>query len=115
MDESERQFEDLAQLFSALGHPVRLQILLQTIDGEFCVQEIGERLDRSQPNVSQHLTVLRERGLVIPKRRGKKVCYRLANQGIREIIMCAMHVVGDEACEWPSRASEHPPEVVQWN
>jgi len=98
MDASEREFEDLAQLFKALGHPLRLQILMQTLDGEFCVQEIGDRLDRNQPNVSQHLTVLRERGLVIPRRRGKKVCYRLANEDIREIIMRAMGVVrGDGA------------------
>lgn len=98
MDATEREFEDLAQLFKALGHPLRLQILMQTLDGEFCVQEIGDRLDRNQPNVSQHLTVLRERGLVIARRRGKKVCYRLADEGIREIIMRAMGVVrGDGA------------------
>lgn len=97
MDTSEGQFEDLARFFRALGHPARLQILMQTIDGEFCVQEIGERLDRSQPNVSQHLTVLRERGLVVPERRGKRVCYRLADEGIREIIMRAMEAVGGGA------------------
>ena len=93
MDASEREFEDLAQLFKALGHPARLQILMQTLEDEFCVQEIGERLDRSQPNVSQHLTVLRERGLVVPERRGKRVCYRLADEGIREIIMRAKALV----------------------
>jgi len=90
MDATEREFEDLAALFKALGHPARLQILMQTIDGEYCVQEIGDRLDRSQPSVSQHLTVLRERGLVVPERRGKRVCYRLADEGVREIITRAM-------------------------
>jgi DNA-binding transcriptional ArsR family regulator len=97
MEASEREFEGLAQLFKALGHPARLQILMQTIDGEFCVQEIGEKLDRSQPNISQHLTVLRERGLVAPKRRGKKVCYRLADDGIREIITCAKRLTEESA------------------
>ncbi|MFO8078877.1 MAG: metalloregulator ArsR/SmtB family transcription factor [Armatimonadota bacterium] len=97
METSQREYEDLAQLFKALGHPARLQIIMQTIDGEFCVQEIGERLDRSQPNVSQHLTVLRERGLVVPERRGKKVCYQLADEGVREIITRAMEVIGRDA------------------
>ncbi len=97
METSQREYEYLAQLFKALGHPARLQIIMQTIDGEFCVQEIGERLDRSQPNVSQHLTVLRERGLVVPERRGKKVCYQLADEGVREIITRAMEVIGRDA------------------
>ncbi len=96
MDLSDREFEDLAELFKALGHPARLQILMQTIDGEFCVQEIGEKLDRSQPNISQHLKVLRERGLVIPRREGKKVCYHLADARIKEIITRAMEVHGAE-------------------
>lgn len=96
MDTSDRQFEDLAQFFKALGHPARLQILMQTINGEFCVQEIGEKLDRSQPSVSQHLTVLRERGLVVPERRGRKVCYRLADDGIREIITRAMRLIDED-------------------
>lgn len=90
---TEREFEDLAGLFKALAHPARLQILMQTIDGEYCVQEIGEKLDRSQPSVSQHLTVLRERGLVVPERRGKRVCYRLANEGVRKIITRAIDVI----------------------
>jgi ArsR family transcriptional regulator len=93
MDANERDFEGLAQFFKALGHPARLQILMQTLEDEFCVQEIGERLDRSQPNVSQHLAVLRDRGLVVPKRRGKRVCYRLADEGVREIITRAKALV----------------------
>jgi len=105
MDASERDFEDLGQFFKALGHPARLQILMHTLEGEFCVQEIGEKLDRSQPNVSQHLTVLRERGLVIPERRGKRVCYRLADERIGQIIMRAMQLLDDDGSDRVTLAS----------
>jgi len=82
-------YEGLAGIFKALGHPVRLKLLAKTIDGEFCVQDLGNDLDRSQPNISQHLGVLRERGLVIPERRGKKVCYRPAHDRIADLIRLA--------------------------
>jgi DNA-binding transcriptional ArsR family regulator len=82
-------YERLAALFRALGHPVRLRILVKTLEGEFCVQDLGEHLDRSQPSVSQHLAVLRDRGVVIPERRGKKVCYRPANDRIAAVIQSA--------------------------
>jgi ArsR family transcriptional regulator len=82
-------YERLAVLFKALGHPVRLRILAKTLQGELCVQDLGEHLDRSQPSISQHLAVLRDRGVVIPERKGKKVCYRLANDRIAEVIDAA--------------------------
>ncbi|MGC9317887.1 MAG: ArsR/SmtB family transcription factor [Armatimonadota bacterium] len=82
-------YEELADLFKALGHPVRLRILAKTFDEEFCVQDLGEHLGRSQPNVSQHLAVLRERGLVTAERKGKRVCYRPADGRIAEVIQVA--------------------------
>lgn len=89
MEELIDDYEGLAAIFKALGHPIRLKVLAKTISGEFCVQDLGDHLDRSQPNISQHLAVLRERGLVIPERRGKKVCYRPADDRIAELIRLA--------------------------
>ncbi len=86
MAEEDRDYQRLADVFKALGHPTRLKILAKTIGAEFCVQDLGEQLDRRQPNISQHLTVLRERGLVTAERKGKNVCYRSADGRITEII-----------------------------
>ncbi|MEA3402969.1 MAG: metalloregulator ArsR/SmtB family transcription factor [Armatimonadota bacterium] len=88
-------YGDLADLFKALGHPARLRILAKTIDQEFCVQDLGEHLGRSQPNVSQHLAVLRERGLVIAERKGKRVCYRPADARIAELIQMAAETLDE--------------------
>lgn len=79
-------YEGLAEVFRALAHPVRLQILMRTIDAELCVQDLRDDLERSQPNISQHLTVLRERGLVVAERRGKRICYRARDERLKQII-----------------------------
>jgi len=82
-----------AQLFRALGHPARLGILLRIVEGEFCVRELQAHLGRSQANISQHLTVLRERGLVIPQRRGNQVCYYLSDPRIASLVELAAELV----------------------
>ena len=87
-----RDYEPLAQMFKALGHPTRLGIIAKIISGEFCVIELQEHLDRSQANLSQHLAVLRERGLAIPERQGNKVCYRLADERITQIVALAADI-----------------------
>ncbi|MBU0608241.1 MAG: metalloregulator ArsR/SmtB family transcription factor [Armatimonadetes bacterium] len=76
-------------MFRALAHPARLQILMKIVEGELCVQDLQDDLERNQPNISQHLTVLRDRGLVIAERKGKRVCYRPADERIVELIKLA--------------------------
>lgn len=93
MRERTGDYEALAEAFRALAHPVRLRILMKTIEGELCVQELQNDLDRNQANISQHLTVLRERGLVVAERRGKKVCYRPADERIAQVIRLAASIV----------------------
>ena len=92
MVQNRRDYQRLASVFRALGHPSRLQILTKTIGAEVCVQDLGDQLDRRQPHVSQHLAVLRDRGLVVPERRGRTVCYRPADSRIAEIIELAAEV-----------------------
>ncbi len=69
---------DLASArLKAMGHPTRLRILeLLRRDG-CCVGDIERRLELRQSNVSQHLRILRECGLVTQERRGSTTCYSL--------------------------------------
>lgn len=74
----ERDSEQLAAAFRALGDPVRLRLLgllLAAEDGEVCACDLTEPLGRSQPTVSHHLKVLREAGLVRATRRGTNMLY----------------------------------------
>jgi len=70
----------MAQVFKALGDPVRLR-LVSLIGahqgGEVCVCELTEAFDLTQPTISHHLKVLREAGIITSERRGTWVYYRL--------------------------------------
>ena len=70
----------LAQVFKALGDPVRLR-LVSLIGahqgGEVCVCDLTTAFELTQPTISHHLKVLREAGIITSERRGTWVYYRL--------------------------------------
>jgi ArsR family transcriptional regulator, arsenate/arsenite/antimonite-responsive transcriptional repressor len=70
----------LAQVFKALGDPVRLRLMSligAREGGEVCVCDLTSAFDLTQPTISHHLKVLREAGLIDSERRGTWVYYRL--------------------------------------
>jgi len=82
------QADDLAQMFKALGDPVRLRLLsmiASAADGEICVCELTPGFDLSGPTISHHLKVLREAGLVGAERRGTWVYYRPRPTNLRQL------------------------------
>jgi ArsR family transcriptional regulator, arsenate/arsenite/antimonite-responsive transcriptional repressor len=66
------------ELFKAFADPVRLRLLNLLADGEVCVCHLHEALDLPQSTVSRHLAYLRKRGLVVGRKEGLWVHYRLA-------------------------------------
>lgn len=66
-----------AVLMKALADENRLRIVALLSGGEVCVCHIAAALDLSQPNASQHLTVLKNAGVVQGERRGSWIHYRL--------------------------------------
>jgi ArsR family transcriptional regulator len=71
---------ELAQVFKALGDPVRLRLLSMIASragGEVCVCDLTPAFDLSQPTISHHLKLLRQAGLIDSERRGTWVYYRL--------------------------------------
>lgn len=70
--------KELEQLFKGLADQTRLRILNLLIHGELCVCDIQYVLESSQTNVSRHLTYLRNSGLVLDRREGARIYYRLA-------------------------------------
>ncbi len=82
-----RALESGAECIKALGHRERLKILCCLLDGERCVGELEQRIALHQPNLSQHLTVLRRTGLVETRRDSKRIYYRIQNPHV----VCIMH------------------------
>jgi len=74
-----------SETFKALAHPVRCGILVLLNQHEYSVKEICEDLHRRQSNISQHLQILRESGLLTFKKKGRRRIYKL-NQDQKEIV-----------------------------
>jgi ArsR family transcriptional regulator, arsenate/arsenite/antimonite-responsive transcriptional repressor len=75
---AEGDAEELAAAFKVLSDPVRLRLLslIAVRDGETCACELVHVLDRSQPTISHHLSVLHDAGLLEREKRGRWVWYR---------------------------------------
>ena len=83
----------ISNVFKALAHPTRLQIIKLLKGGEMCVCDILPNLDSEQSNTSQHLTVLRNQGIVESKKDGAKVVYAIRNKEVYEMINLAETII----------------------
>lgn len=71
-----------ADVLKTLAHPRRLEILHRLAGGPIEVGRLADELGLSQPNVSQHLAVLRSAGVVDAERTGREVRYRLSDPDV---------------------------------
>lgn len=84
MQESLRQFK--ANIFQALSHPTRIAIMEQLRDGEKSAGTLIESLSIEQANASQHLTILRIKQIVVSRKEGNQVFYRVRDPIIIELL-----------------------------
>ena len=76
-----------AQILKALAHPTRLYIVEMLLEGEKCVNDIKDLFDVTQPNISQHLNILKFSGVVDYRQVKNLRCYFLKNpERIKKII-----------------------------
>ncbi len=75
-------FELHAEVCKIFSHPKRLQIIETLRDKELPVSEVVDRLEIPKANVSQHLAVLRQKKVVVTRREGLNIYYRIANPKI---------------------------------
>lgn len=72
----------VAERFKILAEPIRLRILQSLEAGELSVTDITAAVDSTQPNVSKHLKLLQDSGLVARRQEGNTVFYRIADESI---------------------------------
>ena len=77
-------FKMQAEICKTLSDPKRLMLVHELRDGELSVGQLGTRLELPQANVSQHLAILRKRGIVSTRREGTTIYYSLASCKIGE-------------------------------
>lgn len=83
----------VSKVFKALAHPTRVQIIKLLKGGELCVCDILPSIDSEQSNTSQHLTVLKNQGLVESRKEGSKVIYSIRNQEVQEMLTLAESII----------------------
>ncbi len=86
-----------AKLFRGFSDPSRLNILETLRQGPRTVSEIVEVTKLSQSNVSNHLSCLRDCGLVVAEQEGRYVIYRLSDDRVGELLALAETLLADVA------------------
>lgn len=75
----EEDIERASRSLKAMSHPLRLKILCTLGDQEVSVQEIVESVGTSQSNISQHLAILRDKGILASRKDANRVYYRVGD------------------------------------
>lgn len=82
---SDQALELIAKRFRVLSEPIRLRLVNLLRNGEMTVTELTSGLNTSQPNVSKHLKMLADSGILRREQRGNTVYYAIADQSIFEL------------------------------
>ena len=90
MDKSEFaknvSFDREAEILKVLGHPVRLKIIAGLMSESCNVKKIWECLELPQATVSQHLALLKNKGIIDGRREGVEVFYKVVNKDAEAIV-----------------------------
>jgi len=76
---SDADIERASRSLKAMSHPLRLKILCTLGDQEVSVQEIVDQVGTSQSNISQHLAILRDKGILATRKDANRVYYRVSD------------------------------------
>lgn len=83
----------VSNIFKALSHPTRLQIVKLLKEKPLCVCEILPQLESEQSNTSQHLTILKNQGIVESKKDGSMVIYKIKSPQVYKMIDIAEGII----------------------
>jgi len=75
----------IARRFRAIGEPLRIRLLDSLREGEATVNELADELGASQQNVSKHLTVLADAGVLARRKEGTRVYYAIADDTVLDL------------------------------
>lgn len=87
------------ELYRVLAEPVRLRLLALAAEEELAIGELAALLGESQPNVSRHLTPLRQAGLVVVRRQGTRALVRIAEAASADAVVADALASGRALCQ----------------
>ncbi len=86
----------MSDVFKALGHPVRRQVLKKLRDGPMTAGDLADAFPVSKPTMSGHFAALKEAGLIRAERHGTTIRYRLNAGAAEEAIALLMDLIGKD-------------------
>ena len=92
-------FEKQAEIAKAIAHPLRIAIIDFLKDGEQCVCDIAEYVGSERSNVSRHLSVMVNAGVLEYRKEGLKVIYKLKTPCILDFFSCVSRVLKQQTRE----------------
>jgi len=105
-------YELQAEISKTLANPIRLAILHSLRDGEKTVNELATLLEVRQSNLSQHLAVLRQRGIVKTRKQGASIFYGVFNPKINQACDIVREVLMDQLSQKQELASNYSSEIT---
>jgi ArsR family transcriptional regulator len=90
--EGDEDIDRASRSIKAMSHPLRLKILCTLGDNEVSVQDIVDQVGTSQSNISQHLAILRDKGILTSRKDANRVFYRVGDNRTLKLI-CMMREV----------------------
>ncbi len=97
--EKQLLFEKQAEIAKAIAHPLRIAIVDFLKGGEQCVCDIADHIGSERSNVSRHLSVMVNAGILEYHKEGLKVIYKLKTLCILDFFSCVKRVLRQQAKE----------------
>ena len=97
--EQKRLYQLKAEVIAAAGHPIRLAVIDFLAEGEQCVCDIARHVGAKRSNVSRHLGVLLNAGIVSQRKEGLKMMYTLRTPCVLNFMKCVSGVLRENAKE----------------
>ncbi|MFZ5814899.1 MAG: ArsR/SmtB family transcription factor [Bacillota bacterium] len=96
MEQDRRIYELQARLCQVLASPKRLEILYTLKDSEMTAGDLAKAVDVTMPNLSQHLSLMKQHGLVESRKEGLNMFYRVASDQILDTLASVRRVLAEQ-------------------
>jgi ArsR family transcriptional regulator len=99
--------EDLyVKIYKALAHPIRIKIVKSLLDGPLCVCILNENVEFSQSNLSQHLKILKDAGVLKSEKDGLRILYSIKDDEIKNLLKITEMIIKNQLDQMNSQFSE---------
>lgn len=89
--------EDMyVKIYKALAHPIRIKIVMGLLNGPLCVCVLNENVEFSQSNLSQHLKVLKDSGILKSEKDGIRIIYSIKDDEVKNLLQITEKIIRNE-------------------